>query len=166
MVDNCPFFGYHRKIRKEVNMTNGVTTERNRIVVHFKDGRLYKGFTHDFTPVKDTFHLTSELEHDKGKIYEVFCPNLKAVFFVKTLQGNPEYKEKKRFDEVDISNLRGIKIKIEFNDGEVMCGISLGYSKKRKGFFIVPVDPKSNNERVYVIASAVKDVKLGSAAEQ
>ena len=55
-------------------------TERNRIVAHFKDGRLLKGFTHDFTPVKDTFHLTSELERDKGQIYEVFCPNLKAKY--------------------------------------------------------------------------------------
>lgn len=143
---------------------DGVTAERNRIVVHFKDGRLLKGYTHDFNPVKDTFHIISELEKDKGKVYEVFCPNLKAIFFVKTLAGNVDYKEKKRFDEVDTSNLRGIKIKIEFNDGEVMCGISLGYSKTRKGFFIIPVDPNSNNERVYVIASSVRTVKLGSAA--
>lgn len=147
-------------------MMDTVTTERNRIVVHFKDGRLLKGYTHDFTPVKDTFHLTSELEQDKGKIYEVFCPNLKAIFFVKTLSGNKDYKEKKRFDEVNTSGLRGIKIKVEFKDGEVMCGISLGYSKQRKGFFVVPVDPQSNNERVYVLASAVRDVKLGSAAEK
>jgi hypothetical protein len=147
-------------------MMDTATTERNRIVVHFKDGRLLKGYTHDFTPVKDTFHATSELEQDKGKIYEVFCPNLKAIFFVKTLSGNKDYKEKKRFDEVDTSGLRGIKIKVEFNDGEVMCGISLGYSKKRKGFFVIPVDPRSNNERIYVVASAVRDVKLGSAAEQ
>ena len=147
-------------------MMDTVTTERNRIVVHFKDGRLLKGYTHDFTPVKDTFHVTSELEQDKGKIYEVFCPNLKAIFFVKTLSGNKDYKEKKRFHEVDSSGLRGIKIKVEFNDDEVMCGISLGYSKKRKGFFVIPVDPRSNNERVYVLASAVRDVKLGSAAEQ
>ncbi|UCG30389.1 MAG: hypothetical protein JSV53_00510 [candidate division WOR-3 bacterium] len=145
-------------------MMNGVTTERNRIVVHFKDGRLLKGYTHDFNPVKDSFHINSELAQDKGKITEVFCPNLKAIFFVKTLEGNANYKEKKRFDEVDTTNLRGIKIKIEFNDGEVMCGISLGYSKNRKGFFIIPVDPQSNNERVYVIASSVRGVKLGSAA--
>lgn len=145
-------------------MMDGVTAERNRIVVHYKDGRLLKGYTHDFNPVKDTFHITSEMEKDKGKIYEVFCPNLKAIFFVKTLEGNVDYKEKKRFDEVDTSNLRGIKIRIEFNDGEVMCGISLGYSKTRKGFFIIPVDPNSNNERVYVIASSVRSVKLGSAA--
>jgi len=145
-------------------MMDGVTTERNRIVARFKDARLLKGYTHDFNPVKETFHMTSELDHDKGKIYEVACSDLKAIFFVKTLTGNVNYKEKKRFDEVDATNLRGIKIKIEFNDGEVMCGISLGYSKNRKGFFIIPVDPQSNNERVYVIASSVRSVKLGSAA--
>jgi len=147
-------------------MMDGVTTERNRIVVHFKDGRLLKGFTHDFTPVKDIFHVNSEQESDHGKIYEVFCPNLKAIFFVKTLTGDANYKEKKKFDEVDTSGLRGIKIKVEFNDGELLRGISLGYSKTRKGFFVIPVDPMSNNERVYVIANAVRDVKLGSAAEK
>ncbi|UCD19087.1 MAG: hypothetical protein JSU64_06595 [candidate division WOR-3 bacterium] len=153
-------------LEKEVCMMDGVAAERNRIVVRFKDGRLLKGFTHDFTPVKDSFHLTSESEGDQGKIYEVFCPNLKAIFFVKTLNGDVNYKEKKRFDEVDTSGLRGIKIKVEFNDGEVLRGISLGYSRTRKGFFVIPVDPDSNNERVYVISNAVRDVKLGSAAEK
>jgi hypothetical protein len=147
-------------------MVDGVIAERNRIVARFKDGRLLKGFTHDFTPVKDIFHLTSELDADKGKIYEVFCPQLKAIFFVKTLEGDAGYKEKKKFEEVDTSTLKGIKIKVEFNDGEVLRGISLGYSKNRKGFFVIPVDPKSNNERVYIIASSVRDVKLGSAAEK
>lgn len=147
-------------------MMDGVIAERNRIVVRYKDGRLLKGFTHDFTPVKDIFHITSELESDKGKIYEVFCPHLKAIFFVKTLEGNVNYKEKKGFDEVDTSGLKGIKIRVEFTDGEVMRGISLGYSKNRKGFFIIPVDPQSNNERVYIIANSVRDVKLGSAAEK
>lgn len=147
-------------------MMDGVIAERNRIVVHYKDGRLLKGFTHDFTPIKDIFHITSEMDSDKGKIYEVFCPQLKAIFFVKTLQGDAAYKEKKKFEDVDASTLRGIKIKVEFNDGEVLRGISLGYSKNRKGFFVIPVDPKSNNERVYVVASSVRDVKLGSAAEK
>lgn len=145
---------------------NESKAERNRIVVHFKNGKIMKGFTHDFAPPKETFHLTSELESDKGHVYEINCPELKAVFFVKTLEGNKDYIEKKKFEEVDASKLRGLKIKVEFHDREVIRGISLGYSKTRKGFFIIPVDSEGNNERVYVIASAVKDVKLGSAAEQ
>lgn len=137
---------------------------RNKVVAHFVDGRLLKGYTHDFTPARDMFHLTSQLEEDFGTTYDVNISDLKAVFFVKTLKGNLGYKEKKQYDEVDASRLRGMRIRIEFNDGEIIRGISLGYSKSKKGFFIVPVDPRSNNERIYVIAAAVRDVKIAAAA--
>lgn len=135
------------------------------VVVHFKDGRLLKGYTHDFTPLKEIFHLTSEQDDDKGSIYEVNCADLKAVFFVKSLEGNKDYVEKQSFDDVDISDLQGLKIKVEFMDGEIIRGISLGYSKTSKGFFIIPLDPQSNNERIYVIADALRDVKVGREAE-
>lgn len=141
-------------------------TERNRVVVHFKDGRLFKGYTHDFTPVKEIFHLASEQEEDKGDIYEIKVADLKAIFFVKTLEGKKDYDEKRRFEEVDTSGLRGVKIRVEFYDGEVIRGISLGYGKNRKGFFIIPVDPQSNNERIYVLSDALRDVKVGSAAHK
>jgi len=135
-------------------------SKRNQIVARFKDGRLLKGFTHDFSPVKEFFHLTDEA----GVIHDVRCPDLKAIFFVKSLEGDKGYSEKKEFGEVDTSGLRGLKIRVEFNDGEVIRGVSTGYSKNRKGFFVIPVDPDSNNERIYVIADAVLDVKVGSAA--
>lgn len=147
-------------------MLDEMKPERNLVVVHFKNGRLLKGYTHDFTPTKENFHLTSEKAEDRGHIYKIETADLKAIFFVKTLEGNKNYKEKKTFDEVDTSHLRGMKIKIEFADGETVRGISLGYSKNRNGFFIIPVDPKSNNERIYVLANAVRNVKVGSAAEK
>lgn len=140
-------------------------SKRNLVVVHYKDGRLLKGYTRDFSPVRDSFHLTSELEDDKGKMYTVWLAELKAVFFVKTLHGSPEYKEKKRFEEVDTSKHRGLKMKLLFNDGETVRGISLGYSKERKGFFLIPVDPKSNNERIWVVADSVREVVVGGAAK-
>lgn len=137
---------------------------RNKVVAHFVDGRLLKGYTHDFTPIRDTFHLTSQLEEDFGTTYEVNVTELKAIFFVRTFKGNVGYKEKKRYEDVDSSRLRGMRIRVEFVDGEVIRGISLGYSKTKKGFFVVPVDPMSNNERVYVVAASVRDVKIAAAA--
>lgn len=154
-----------RKIWSHRKLTN-MSTERNRVVVHFTGGKLLKGYTHDFTPAKDTFHVTSEQESDKGQVHEVKLAELKAVFFVKTLEGDKDYVEKKRFEEVDQARLHGLKIRVEFYDGEIMRGISLGYSKNRPGFFIVPVDPEWNNERVYVLARALRDIKVGSAAEK
>ena len=140
-------------------------TTRNKVVAHYNDGRLLKGFTHDFTPARDSFHVTSQLEDDFGTTYEVKLVDLKAVLFVKTWKGNLVYKEKKRFEETDTSHLRGLKIKVVFKDGETIRGVSLGYGKAKKGFFVIPLDTRSNNERVYVIAAAVSEVKIAAAAE-
>jgi hypothetical protein len=147
-------------------MPDKIRGERNNVVAHFKNGRLIKGYTHDFTTARDSFHLTSEREEDRGKVHNIKISDLKAVFFVKMYEGNREYIGKKRFEEVDASKLRGLRIKVEFNDGEVIRGISLGYNKRKKGFFMVEVDPKSNNQRIYIVADALRDVKVGSAAEE
>lgn len=137
-------------------------SERNRIVAHQKDGKLIKGFTHDFSPVKDVFHLTDEL----GRVHTVKSSDLKAIFFVKTFKGRKGYVEKNRFSEADPASLKGMKIKVEFSDGEIIRGTSLAYSKDRKGFYMAPIDPDSNNERIYVIAENARKVELGSAAEK
>jgi hypothetical protein len=50
-------------------------------------------------------------------------------------------------------------------DNEVIYGSTMGYNKQRKGFFVLPADPASNNVRIYVVASAIKEIKLGSLAE-
>jgi len=109
-------------------------SEQNRVVVRFKDGRLLKGYTYDFTPLRQTFHLKSGRGKDKKDTLEIRVADLKALFFVRTLEGNKDYVEKSRFDEVDNPHLRGLKIKLEFSDGEVMSGTTQGYSKNRKGF--------------------------------
>ena len=35
-----------------------------------------------------------------------------------------------------------------------------GYQPDRPGFFVVPVDPKSNNDRCFVVMAAVKAVRF------
>ena len=138
-------------------------SELNRVVVRFKDGDLLKGYTYDFTPLRETFHLKPGREKDT---LEIRVTDLKALFFVRTLEGDKDYSEKSRFAEVDNPHLRGMKVKVKFSDGEVIRGTTQGYSKNRKGFFLFPVDPQSNNERIYVLADALHDVKLGPAAEE
>lgn len=143
-----------------------MSTQRNRVVARFNDGKILKGYTHDFLPERDSFHLIEYTESGAGDIHDVGTVNLKAIFFVKTFDGNKDYNEKKSFAEVNAAALHGIKIKVTFKDGEVLCGLSLGYNKAKKGFFIVPIDPLSNNDRIYVIASSTKNVVVGPAAEK
>jgi hypothetical protein len=145
-------------------MSSSIETTGVRVVVHYKGGRLLKGFTRDFVPGCDIFTLVSEQKRDQGQTYKVRIEDLKAVFFVRALAGNIFYREKKRFKEVNMSHLRGIGVRLHFKDGEVIRGSSLDYAIGKKAFFVTPVDPESNNERIYVVADALVDIKLAGDA--
>jgi hypothetical protein len=143
-----------------------VQPQRNKVVVHYADGKLVKGYTHDFLPERESFHLNTAIEPGTGTVHEVEIAELKAVFFVKTFEGNMTYREKNTFEDVDAKALHGIKIKITFKDGEILRGISLGYSKAKRGFFVVPIDPQSNNERIFIVATSTTEVVVGPNAEK
>lgn len=140
--------------------------QRNKVVVHYGDGKLLKGYTHDFLPDRESFHLNTALEPGVGTIHELKILDLKAVFFVKSIEGNMAYVEKNRFEVVDAKALHGIKIRVTFKDGEILRGLSLGYNRAKKGFFVVPIDPASNNERIYVVANATAEIIVGPDAEK
>ncbi len=136
------------------------------VVAHFKGGKLLKGSTADFDPFSPNFRLVSDRPDDKGRVYQVRVGDLKALFFVKTLEGDLMYREKKRFKEVNsTSHLMGIRIEVHFKDGEVIRGTTMDYNGGLQGFFVSPVDPKSNNDYVYVVADAVRELKLAGDVE-
>jgi hypothetical protein len=126
--------------------------QTNMIIVRFKDGMIMKGNTSDFSQNKVRFHLNRM----DGKTEEIDIENLKAVFFVKNFEGNKDYQEKYE----DSIHGAGRKIEIEFTDGESITGYALGYSPDRHGFFITPADLNSNNERIFVVKSAMTHIKF------
>jgi hypothetical protein len=134
----------------------------NKVAIRYADGRVEKGTTHDFMPGKPMFHLERQ---DSGAIMEVKMADLKAVFFVKDFTGRPEYNETKLFPE-RLPTSKGRKIAVLFKDGELLTGYTLAYDARRPGFFLMPTDEKSNNDRIYVVQSAVKDVGMGLKADE
>lgn len=126
---------------------------KQNIVVRYQDGAIVKGTSSDFFPNRDTFHVT-DLETLETK--PVAVANLKAIFFVHTFEGNPEHKDRNDIERAGL----GRKIHVEFTDGETMVGYTSGYSPDRKAFFVFPADPESNNDRVFVVTSATKDVSF------
>jgi hypothetical protein len=92
------------------------------------------------------------------KPIKVSIQELKAVFFVKTFEGNPEYKDKKEWEPDQA--VVGRKIRVVFRDEEVLVGTTHGYQPGRPGFFIHPADTQSNNDRCFVISSATKEVSF------
>ncbi|MEZ5292778.1 MAG: hypothetical protein R2745_16980 [Vicinamibacterales bacterium] len=124
----------------------------NRVVARFADGRMVKGTTQDFSVTRDFFHV---IPTDPGAApVKVGLPALKAVFFVKDHTGNKDYNEKKAFDKL----VPGRKLQVVFKDGEMLVGSTTAYDAARPGFFMTPADPMSNNDRIYVVAKAVRAV--------
>jgi hypothetical protein len=134
----------------------------NKVVAKFKDGAILKGNTNDFFPNKKLFHLelvgngASGVKSENPKVMEIDTENLKAAFFVKGFNGNKFHKN------IYNDNLQGSgrKMEVKFTDGEVITGYSLNYSPERTGFFLIPADKKGNNERIFIIRSAVEKVTL------
>lgn len=131
---------------------------QNKIVAHFQDGRLLKGTTRDFVPNKELFHLEPVDAPPGTKPVEVVISDLKAVFFVKDFTGDSEHKDRQEFDPAQ--RPMGRKIRVRFKDGEELVGTTQGYQPGRPGFFVVPADADSNNERCYVVSAATRDVSF------
>lgn len=130
---------------------------QNRIVIRYADGRTLKGFTTDFIAGKDFFHITAT-GSASDKPTPVSVSDLKAIFFVKDLVGNAKHKERNAFDPS--KPVAGRKISVRFKDGEQIVGLTQGYKPGRAGFFMVPADPLSNNERIYVVCSAAQEISF------
>ena len=127
-----------------------------KVVIRYVDGKVIKGFTQDFFPNKDRFHL-HRAANASGEAVEVQIKELKAIFFVQAFEGNAQYNERKSYGEGE--RAQGRKVEVTFADGEMLVGSTMGYDPNRPGFFIFPADPKSNNMRAFAVSSAVKKVR-------
>jgi hypothetical protein len=137
---------------KRQNRCKGIGM-KNTVVLHFVGGILKKGTTDDFFPNKDSFHFR---QNEGDEVQVVKRDELKAVFFVKTFEGNPGYEER---DDLDRAGF-GRKIKVKYKDGETQIGYTQGYQENRPGFFVFPCDPDSNNDRIFVISSQTDSVEF------
>ena len=137
--------------------------ESLRVVVRFSNGQKLKGTTQDFKPASPRFHL---IPAEGGAPVDVRMDDLKAVFFVRDLQGKPSRTKLKGFLEAPAESSLGKKVAVRFRDDELLCGYTLAWSAERKGFFVSPADSECNNVRVYVVSAAAADIRIGPAAEQ
>jgi hypothetical protein len=123
------------------------------------DGRVIKGRTADFKPNTPSFHVRG----DDGKLVAITTAKLKAVFFIKNAEGDPDHNQVNAFPE---RNAAEKKIWVTFKDGEALAGWSSAFAGAGSGFFFTPTDPKSNLERVYAYRAAIRDLLVGDDAER
>jgi hypothetical protein len=140
--------------------------DEERIVARFNDGRVLKGYTSGFTAESDFILLD---EAGSGTEHRIAVADLKALFFIRSFEGNKTYREKKAFGA---SMHDGHKVYVKFSDQESLVGFVEGEipwekgffvsrsGSRAKGFFLVPVDRDSNNMKVFVVGTSVEDVTV------
>jgi hypothetical protein len=129
--------------------------EGQQVVLRFRDGRAIRGTLHgEFAPATEA---TVSIRTAEDDLLEADLESLKAVFFLKD--------PRKRALAMALGNEaapEGGIARVEFFDGEILRGSVRRYAVGERGFFLEPLDPASNNERVFVVARAVQSVEIGS----
>ena len=127
-----------------------------KIVVRHADGKILKGYTQDFHPSRPQFSLWPSINATPKERTVVPVWQLKAVFFVRDFNGDPNYQERKSF----AVRGQGRRVEVTFTDAETILGTTLSYRPDCQGFFVSPADPSGNNTRIYVVSKAVRRVRF------
>ena len=86
----------------------------------------------------------------EGKPFWVPLRELKAVFFVRTFSGNPDYDPPKSAGELP-KLPSGRLVQLDFLDGERIFGdVADKATDASRGFFVTVLDPEDNNVLLYV----------------
>ncbi len=138
----------------------------HRIVVRYED-RAVRGFAEiaDLGSVDELLHSTqaAPLESlrlrllDSEVMEEVPTKDAKAVFFVKTFEGDLKHRALHFHGHAPV--LDALWVRVYFHDGEMIEGIVSNNSDYvlQEGFFLMPTDPNGNNKLVYVLKGKLKD---------
>ena len=127
----------------------------NRVVARFLDGRVLKGASFDVSLTKETCHVQTAT----GPV-EVRLSELKALFFVKDLTGDPARQEARTIAQGDPRAVGGRRVEIRFKDGEQLVGLMPSYGPEQQFFYILPADAGSNNIRILVNRAATSSVHV------
>jgi hypothetical protein len=129
-----------------------------KIVVHVKSGAVHKGVTHDFSPSETSFHV---LPAEGGGVpLRVQMADMKAMFWVKDYLGNRDFVARKEFDPgADSAGKRAV---LTFVDGETVLGWVIEDDPAAPGFFFEPADRRDNNIKIFVVRTAVKELRWAS----
>lgn len=137
-----------------------------KAVIRLNNGKLIKGYMKDFSPDGNEVAVKEE---GTDNLHLVKIGDVKAVFFVKSFEGDHEYKEKKFYSS---KKNKGQRVFVKFRDGEALVGFlegevpwKRGFFLSRqdsglKGFFLLPADEDTNNIKVFVVSSSVDDVTV------
>ena len=127
-----------------------------RVVAHYLDGRLLKGRSLDVHPNRPFCHISPA----GGGRVRVELGDLKALYVVRSLEGNPDREDADRLGDHDTRRWGVRAVDVLFRDGERLPALTIHFPPDREFFFLLPADPDSNNKRMLVNGAAVAEMRL------
>ena len=100
-----------------------------------------------------------ELLSAQGIATSVPYVDIKSISFVRDFDGQDEPARRVFFTR---PKMEGLWVRFEFRDGEVMEGIMTNnlLQVEHYGFTVIPPDPSSNNQRIFVPRTALRSVAV------
>ena len=122
----------------------------NFVVANLLTGGVVKGISLDVDATRPLCHIRTD-----GGVVKVKLADVKALFFVRDLAGNPERNDVQAVAAEDPRQRGATMVEIRFKDGERIVAFTNRYPPRTAFHYVVPVDPASNNSRILINQAAV-----------
>jgi hypothetical protein len=132
---------------------------QDKLVAHFKDGIVTRGYSRDFSPGQEVFHILAD-EEGITSSRRIHREQLKALFQVKTWGTPGGHADRRKEFPNEPSQWPAPRTIVEFYDGEEIWGYSQDYRSEDPAFFLLPADPEDNNSRIYVVRSSLVKIQF------
>jgi hypothetical protein len=116
----------------------------HRIVLHTMEGQVLRGSLAN----ADLADPELPLIQPNGAVARVPAEQVKAIFFMLPAGERPPAAA-------------GTRVRVTFGDGRQISGLSPDYSPDSHGFFVLPLDGRTNTARVWVYRAAVRQIDIG-----
>lgn len=133
-----------------------------KVLVRFSDGRLVRAYlavSGEWPSLSASAEMLP-LQGDNGVRIEFNPEDIKAIFVVKSFEGNPNYVEFKNFPQRPGDP--GLWVRVRFMDQESLEGVAPNSLATFADpiFVMTPPDPQSNNQAVLVSKRSLAEMQI------
>ncbi|MBI5101438.1 MAG: hypothetical protein HZB33_06355 [Nitrospirae bacterium] len=129
-----------------------------KILVKLQNGEEMEGRLTSFNPRLPVFHLESDGDGGTSRRVAVAMNSVRSVFFLKKESEAGSIVHTEKIDQSVLAGVHGVRLDVEFKDGETCHGTAHKYNPNDTGFYLVPLNPAERFDRIYINAAAVKNV--------
>jgi hypothetical protein len=116
----------------------------HRVVLHTVEGQVLRGSIAN----ADLEDPELPMIQPNGAVARVPAGHVKAIFFMLPAGEQPP-------------QVAGTRVRITFSDNRQLSGLAPDYTPGSMGFFVLPIDARTNTSRVWVYRAAIRQISVG-----